>query len=83
MMSECRCPTPEAARQCRRAGVTMHAALHTLCQTRADYRELWDKLAKGEQPPPPPDGKHRLKTCVHRQRALRDAFGQPLTLVPP
>lgn len=57
---------------------------------RKAYLELWKSVEfqaahKGEIPlrHPPLDGKHRLKTCAHRQRALRDALGQPLTLVPP
>jgi hypothetical protein len=92
-MSECRCTTAEAALSCRRAGVPMVPPLHSLCQRSPEYRELWDRLANGEQPAPkpPPDGKARLKACRHRGPRLNGTPPggvphrrlPPLTRVPP
>lgn len=80
-MNDCRCSTSEAALQCRRAGVPMVPVLHALCQTRADYRALWDGLPRtedGREFAPQLSGPDKLKACRHRSRAVRGPLGRPL-----
>ena len=43
MTAPCQCPEPGF---CKRHGFTKTAHLHHLCQTRDDYRTLWDRRAR-------------------------------------
>ena len=75
MTEPCRCSTPEAAAECRRAGTRMVVPLWELCQRSSEYRDLWDRLALG-QVPEQPDGKERLKTCRHRGQSVKGPDGK-------
>lgn len=85
-MSECRCPTAEAALACRRAGTPMVRPLWELCQQSPEYRGLWDRLGLSEQSainaPPSPPAAEKLRTCRFRsRRALRGEDNKPLLRV--
>ena len=75
IIKPCECKEPGF---CERYQRTMTPNLFHLCQTREEYRKLWDdKLRRRKENPPTPSGENRVQSSVSRkvQKYARAVMG--------